>query len=350
MNQSQSIKIRRFREADFPAWQKLFYKTFKKNISREYFDWKYNKRPEDSGKAICWCAFDEGGDLVGARSAFPAVMKFGPTSYQALQFGDSMVDADHRGKGIFRKINELALEEVSNEGYAFVFNFPNPVSYPAYRKMGWQSIAEITKKAKLLSPGKYLANTVLKTCRLPESIRIQAYPKESVLAKWKPKAFRHTEIDRFGEVHESLFESSAGDHAHRYRNAAYLNWRYKHSAGSDFKCYEIFHGQKIAGVIVMHILKKRHESTGILMETCGSSEMSRSKLLQYAQYLAGLNQCSTIRTWSFNTEELNLLKRHRFITRNESLYFVIKKLQTNIPDRIMEQESWLMTAGDNDAI
>lgn len=67
---------------------------------------------------------------------------------KAFQPGSTAVLKEHRGKGLFRKMTELALKELGES--AIIYNFPNDNSLPGYLKMGWRFCER--KQYRIISP------------------------------------------------------------------------------------------------------------------------------------------------------------------------------------------------------
>jgi len=59
---------------------------------------------------------------------------------------DSMTLEEYRGKGIFKKLALLTLDEGKKRGYSFFYGFPNPNSKPIYlNKLNWKLIGNIRR-------------------------------------------------------------------------------------------------------------------------------------------------------------------------------------------------------------
>jgi hypothetical protein len=79
---------------------------------------------------------------LGEPSAFYGVFackaEYDGISYQIAQSGDTMTHKNHTGKGLFTKLAELTYELCRQEGYCFVYGFPNYNSYPGFsKKLHW---------------------------------------------------------------------------------------------------------------------------------------------------------------------------------------------------------------------
>lgn len=102
---------------------------------RQLFRWKHDENP--FGPSPRWVA-TAGDRVVGFRT----MMRWGfhhprHGSASAVRAVDTATASDHRGRGIFRELTLMAVEELRERRVDFVFNTPNDQSRPGYLKMGW---------------------------------------------------------------------------------------------------------------------------------------------------------------------------------------------------------------------
>ena len=109
-------------------------KTYKIPMrSKEWFKWKFEKSPY--GKALIFAAFD------GEKVAGAVVFGFGKmqinreTVLCALSY-DTFVDISYQGQHLFSKLIKGAFEECKAMGVKLIYNFPNPLSMPGFKKAG----------------------------------------------------------------------------------------------------------------------------------------------------------------------------------------------------------------------
>jgi GNAT superfamily N-acetyltransferase len=101
---------------------------------RAFFAWKHDDNP--FGPSPAWVAV-EGGQIVGFRTFLRWELARGAGRLQMVRAVDTATDPDHQGKGIFRRLTQSAVAELTSAGYDAVFNTPNDQSRPGYLKMGW---------------------------------------------------------------------------------------------------------------------------------------------------------------------------------------------------------------------
>ncbi len=106
------------------------------------------------GPSPMWVA-EQGDDLV----AFRAMLRWefdGPDGggpVRAVRAVDTATHPDHQGRGLFRRLTLHAVDSLTREGVAFVFNTPNAQSRPGYLKMGWQDVGRVPVAIAPRSPG-----------------------------------------------------------------------------------------------------------------------------------------------------------------------------------------------------
>ena len=132
----------------------------------------------------------------------------------AVRAVDTATHPDLQGRGLFRRLTLLAVDELTADGTRFVFNTPNDQSRPGYLKMGWQSLG---RAPVIVAPrrGRSLARLV----------RARA-PAE----RWSaPCEAGRPAIDALADPHMASLLSVQDVDRRRTRTArtaAYLSWRY----------------------------------------------------------------------------------------------------------------------------
>jgi GNAT superfamily N-acetyltransferase len=107
----------------------------------EQWQWKHALNP--FGESIVLVAAE--GDRVAAVRAFMrwrlAIPDGGEVS--CVRAVDTAVHPDYQRRGLFRSLNESALEIARDDGVDLVFNTPNAQSRPGYVKQGWRDVGPI---------------------------------------------------------------------------------------------------------------------------------------------------------------------------------------------------------------
>lgn len=131
--------IREYRPEDRNELLSLHRETFgRPAFDEEWFAWKYENNPYTDSVPIVIA--EHAGSIVGVRAFFAMAMCAGGDVRLALQPCDTMVQEDHRGRGLFTRMTEYAIKRYTDDEPAFFFNFPNEKSGPGNLKLGWRTV------------------------------------------------------------------------------------------------------------------------------------------------------------------------------------------------------------------
>jgi len=77
------------------------------------------------------------GEPAAFYGILPCFVEYEGRKYLASQGSSAMTHPDHRFRNLFYKTAKRTYELAKEEGIAFSFAFPNPLSYPGFMKLGW---------------------------------------------------------------------------------------------------------------------------------------------------------------------------------------------------------------------
>ncbi|EAZ96275.1 hypothetical protein FBBAL38_02610 [Flavobacteria bacterium BAL38] len=103
----------------------------------EWFYWKFRDNP--FGESILACAMEDN-VIVGCVALGMQDFVCQENTIKAAMSFETFVHPNYQGKGIFKKLIDLAETESRNRGIKFLLNFPNSNSLPGFKKSGWRSI------------------------------------------------------------------------------------------------------------------------------------------------------------------------------------------------------------------
>ena len=149
------LEVRRATDDDLPAVLELLQASLGWVPDESYarfFAWKHHDSP--FGRSPAWVATDPEADgrVVGFRTFSRWRFRRGDEVVPAVRAVDTATHPDYQGRGIFRLLTLQALDELRDEGVAFVFNTPNDRSRPGYLKMGWRLVQRLPVAATPRSP------------------------------------------------------------------------------------------------------------------------------------------------------------------------------------------------------
>lgn len=151
---ADGLVIRRATADDRPAVLRLLASTLgwlPDEHHAAFFEWKHDRNP--FGSSPSWVAIDQDtGAVAGFRTFLRWEFECDGAVIRAVRAVDTATHPDYQGRGIFRDLTLRAVDELTDEGVAFVFNTPNDQSRPGYQKMGWQIVGRLPVAAQPRSP------------------------------------------------------------------------------------------------------------------------------------------------------------------------------------------------------
>lgn len=147
--------VRRFQDGDEAAFLDLFetVESLELGGGEEWFTWKYEDQPALDHVPIFVALHD--GEMVGARPFISFSLRAGPRTLLGLQTTDTMVHPDHRGRGVFTRMNDLAFAYYRQHDPDLMFSIPNDRSRPAYLDMGAQIVDPVTTHLRIEEPSAF---------------------------------------------------------------------------------------------------------------------------------------------------------------------------------------------------
>lgn len=221
---------------------------------RAFFRWKHLQNP--AGRSAMWVA-EEAGRVVGFRSMLRWRFCLDGEPVRAVRAVDTATAPESRGSGIFRQLTMHAVDQLRDEGVAFVFNTPNEQSRPGYLKMGW---VELGRAPAALRPSGAGGIVRMVRSRTPAELRsvptTAGVPAEDALARWPepPPARAGVTTDR---------------------SSAYLRWRYGAPAWLGYRAIETADGRA-----VFRLRRRGRCIEGAVCELDASGGRAQARLLR----------------------------------------------------------------------
>lgn len=146
-------------------WRSLSYEE-RKSI----FEWRYENNPYLETPFI-YLAIDGNGNIVGFRSFVIQKFKINRNHELVCCPADVVVHPNYRGKGLFRRLNEYALNELEKSDIKVILSLSsNKLSSPGNKKLGWRNagiklyyyyLSPLVYIGKMLDKNKTKSNTVI---------------------------------------------------------------------------------------------------------------------------------------------------------------------------------------------
>lgn len=137
------MEIKKYNPGDEKHILELFKLAFGKEMTQEYWDWRFKKNPFDKDPKIhlMW----DGDKLVGHYAVSPIEM-FADTKVTKTALSmTTMTHPEYGGRGIFSQLADSLYNELKEEhGYAMVWGFPNNNSHYGFIKnLNWYDITDL---------------------------------------------------------------------------------------------------------------------------------------------------------------------------------------------------------------
>lgn len=144
-----TMQIRKGTEADIPAIVELLKSSLGEGLiqkSERLWNWKHIENPHGASPVL---VAEEDGKVVGVRAFLKWQWAYKGKVLQAIRAVDTATHPGYQGKGIFKKLTLLGLEDAKKDGIHLVYNTPNANSKPGYLKMGWVEQGRMALKLKV---------------------------------------------------------------------------------------------------------------------------------------------------------------------------------------------------------
>ncbi|WP_336003488.1 GNAT family N-acetyltransferase [Halorientalis halophila] len=153
--EGETYAIRRMEPGDVESYLELFRNTeLEEGGSREWFAWKFEDQPYMVHTPVFVAEHE--GEVVGARPFVPFRLRVGPRTMLGLQTADTVVHPDHRSRGLFSRMNDLAFAYYRQRDPDVLFSIPNARSRPGYLDIGAKTVGPIRTWLRIERPSAFL--------------------------------------------------------------------------------------------------------------------------------------------------------------------------------------------------
>lgn len=303
-------------------------------LSDDYFRWKYEENPYADDVPVYVALFD--GQVAGMRGFMGAEWQIGTTGESVVCPCTSglLVDADHRGRGLFWKIMSHVVRDVADRGYPFLANLSaSPITFLSALKMGWQLVGPY-QSWRWQTRAKSLANTVrtfingkpvlwrYQDRRIPilerESTvtyrKLGEYFEKGESASQTPITFSlDIESSRMAETAQRL---STGDNRLRHQiDSTYLTWRYRNPLGRFAFLYA--GGDVLSGYLVLHMDRAGHAQDVAIVDWRAENVSILDQMVSALQH-SGAVDSLTIWSATLADDVMAMLRENQFQAMDES--------------------------------
>lgn len=284
------------------------YKTaFKDPMNEKIFMQRYYDNPYDD---VCMCLALDHGKVIANYSASPRRAIFKNKIIKCAQSLNTVTHPDYFGKGLFISLADLLYKNMSENGYQFVYGFPNHISNRTFNsKLGWKTIYE-------------QPTLTLDLAEIKRDI-----------------TFTDIEIIEEGFNSEIYTSLPKNNRFVIYKTPEYLNWRYINGNGKEYK--------SIRSALGSWAIFKRYNQILNIVELHSKNLSELEGIIGWIIRFALKHEISQITLWMpTNTEAHGWLEKIGFRNRYPIYTFGAKILNPSFPHDIFDSRLWSLQLGD----
>ncbi len=306
------IKIEDYKQGDEVDIQKLFNKVFKKDLSLEYWNWRFKDNLTNQTLIkLAW----EGEKLISHYAVCPIPMLSNQNDFTGALSMTTMTDPDYNGMGLFPKLADQLFNELPSRKIELVYGFPNRNSHYSFiKKLNWENICSIFQFS------------------LINSKRINGV--------YDVKPFSNIKNKHLTDFHGESFELIIN------RNIDFYNWRYIKNPINKYHFAEI-ERNNIKYFIIFKTFELNNKTHIDILELNIEDDIDLlSSFIQYINEVFKLSETSMINIWMsvFNSQFL-LFEKLGFIAQEPITYLGYKSF--NSINNLTEKQV-RFTMGDSD--
>lgn len=262
---------------------------------------------ENPYEDLILCVAIDDGKLVSTFGAMPSVMMIDNKPYKTGIFVNAMTLPEYEGRGLYVKLANMTLENMSQKGYSFAYSFPNNASNPICC-------------AKLNG---------IDVCEFP-TLQLKINPEVEV----EPVSVMST--DDWSNLKEE-----DTDLIHILKEEKYISWRYKNHITNDYKIVKISDD-------VWFVYNIYGSEINITEYHYADNADNIKLIVNYLYNVAKEKNLEKITTWcKLNTKAHLMFERCGFLNAAPIRYFNAIKMNYNGKTDIFDPRNWNIFMGDD---
>jgi len=292
----------------------LFKKTFQKEISQQYWEWRFEKNP--FGTPIIKLALYEN-KIIGNYLVHPLKLDIGKETIPILYSMTTMVDPEFWGKGIATRLAKQVYQTGEKEGYKAVIAFVNENSHHMFiKKLGFVDIKTINE------------------------LNLFRFQTKKFKSKIKP-------IQDFRNIPNEFFKERIGASKKIMieKNPNNLNWRFLMHPSIKYHCFKIIKNDEFCGYFV---LKEFGEIKFHIVDYLLNDDHDcYNAMIEFAKAFCKKYDIQNLTIWE-KDEYFSCMYEQKSDIIPTKTYFVIKKLNDLNLNKLSIYKNWSITMSDSD--
>lgn len=309
--------IRPWQSGDETAIFALFEASFGRQMSPEFWRWRFQDHP--AGGPLVMLAW--AGDRLAAHyGASQAPLSQGDQSQPAALSMTTMTHPDDRGRGLVETVGGALYETLRADGYTTVWGFPNAmINATRQRKLAWEPICDVVTLSRVIANARPI-------------------PTDPALVVSVVGAID----DRFGALRADLCEPDTVSGA---RDTATLQWRIDANPINSYTRYVIAAGTRITG----YAITKTYQDHAIdMVDLCAVDAPHISALMARIDADAQARGVAQMNTWCLHRDPARItLERLGFAATAPVTYLGGRSFHHGLGD-IWDMRRWRLSMIDSD--
>lgn len=292
--------------------------------------------------------------LAGIQAMISVNADIDGVTVPACQSIDTIVDANFRGQGLFKRLVNDVNARATEQGCGFVYGFPNGNSaHGFFERLGWTNLDPVPMMTRVLRTGAVFrwsgALAFLDFLDLPVPIRRH---------RLRVGALELVEIDRFDDRFDALWDRFRSRiRCAIRRDAAYLNWRMVDKPEHTYRHAMALRQGKLVGFVSWRETKKHGGGVGYLVELVAEPDESwiGRVLLSHAlreMRRAGMDVARAMSMPGTPTHEAYW--REGFFWEPErmsdELHFGARAFREDLAEAVADRGGWYLSLLDSDTV
>lgn len=324
------MEIKVYQPNDEIKIAKLFNLAFKKELSADYWKWRFVENPflDESMINLMW----DGDQLVGHHAVSASEIKVKNETYLSSLCGTAMTHPNYEGRGIYGDLALSLYDRILKD-----HNVQNIITFPARAASHYSLVKKIKyRNVGYLPTLKLNASSFKNKNAISDNINI---------------------VEKFNNIHEEFINETlqnSGFDIYTKRSVKYLNWRYTKCPINKYFCIEYKIDGKMKGLLIAKIYKSNELSTEVDIDIvdlfCSEDlEILKSLFSGIIEKISALNyNVQNLNCWISLFDRRHLeLERLGFVMSTPITYFCVKSLGQKL-NGIDQFNKWYISMGDSD--
>ncbi|HEU4537566.1 MAG TPA: GNAT family N-acetyltransferase, partial [Polyangiaceae bacterium] len=320
-------------------------------IVPERVRWLYERNPEGPPTTVL---IDDGGPdgLVGCASVMPRRAWAGGREVRAGVLCDLAVARRHRVGGPALMLQRSLIEAIKTEGYAFLWGYPNRNSVPVFKRLGYKPVAEALSWVRPLRTGEFLRRFAPPPAAnaggalLDAALSLAERGAAAAFAAGREGAHE----DHFDARFDELWARARGHYeVTGARDAAFLRWRYEEFPSGRHLVFGLSEGATLVGYVIYRVVS----GGGVHVADLFCDEPERhfdALLLHFVRAMRAAGHASVVIALIAGEAVGARLRRHGFVRRNDPRPLVVRPLEGEGLETVVDPRRWYIIDGDLDIL